>query len=221
MKVNARTTAAAALAAAALTVAAGCGTSSHGASSNAAARASSAPSSPSAAAPGAAGTASQGPVSPAATGSSGKASAASGSQATSRCHTSMLAAHVSPGQPGAGQRYAGLVLTNTSGTRCQLYGYPGLQLVTATGARVPTAVERQPGSEPLISLAPGQQASSQLHWTVVPGTGEGSPCEPTPSGLIVTPPDETTALHTSWPGGPACQHGQIFVTAFQPGANAT
>jgi hypothetical protein len=133
----------------------------------------------------------------------------------------MLAAHVAPGQPGAGQRYAELVLTNTSGVTCRVYGYPGMQLVTAGGAHVPTAVERSPGHEELVTLAPGQQASAQLHWTIVPGTAEGSPCEPTASGLIVTPPDETTALHTSWPDGPVCQHGQIFATAFQPGANAT
>jgi hypothetical protein len=96
-----------------------------------------------------------------------------------------------------------------------------MQLVTATGAHVPTAIERVPGQAPLVTLTPGQQASSLLHWTIVPGTGEGSPCEPTAAGLVVTPPDETAPLHTSWPGGVVCQHGQIFATAFQPGANAT
>lgn len=144
-----------------------------------------------------------------------------GSQSPGRCHTSMLSAHVVPGQPGAGQHYAELVLTNTSGSTCHLYGYPGMQLLSAPGGHIPTAVDRQPGSEQLVTLAPGKQASSLLHWTIVPGTGEGSPCEPSASGLIVTPPDETTQLHTSWPGGPVCQHGQFFVTAFQPGANAS
>ena len=132
----------------------------------------------------------------------------------------MAAALVVPGQPGAGQHYAELVLTNTSGSTCRVFGYPGMQLVSATGGHVPTAVQRPPGSEPLVTLAPGQQASSLLHWTIVPGTGEGSPCEPSASGLIVTPPDETAPLRTSWPGGPVCQHGQISATAFQPGLNA-
>jgi len=144
-----------------------------------------------------------------------------GSASPGRCHTSMLSAHIVVGQPGAGQHYADLVLTNTSGTTCRIYGYPGMQLVSTGGGNVPTTVDRTPGTEPLVTLAAGQQVSSLLHWTIVPGTGEGSPCEPTASGLIVTPPDETSPLHTSWPGGPVCQHGQVFVTALRPGANAT
>jgi hypothetical protein len=159
-------------------------------------------------------------ASPAASpGNASGGSSAAGQSA--RCHTSMLSAHVVPGQPGAGQHYAELVLTNSSGTSCRIYGFPGMQLVSSSGGNVPTAVQRQPGSEPVVTLAPGQQASSLLHWTIVPGTGEGSPCEPSASGLTVTPPDETSPLHTSWPGGPVCQHGQVFVTPFQPGANAT
>lgn len=192
--------------------AAGCGLSSKAATPTP-------PGSPPASAGRTAGT---GPASPAPTaGSPGAAAGGDGSPSPGRCHTSMLSAHVVLGQPGAGQRYADLVLTNTSGTVCRVYGYPGMQLVSASGRNIPTAVERQPGTEPLVTLAPGRQASSLLHWTIVPGTGEGSPCEPAASGLIVTPPDETAPLRTSWPGGPVCQHGQVFVTAFQPGANAS
>lgn len=163
------------------------------------------------------------PATPPAAGSSGNPGGAGGSgdQYPGRCHTSMLSAHLTPGQPGAGQHYAELVLTNTASTTCRVYGYPGMQLLSAQGGQIPTAVERQPGAERMVYLDPGEQASSLLHWTIVPGTGEGSPCEPSASGLIVTPPDETTQLHTSWPGGPVCQHGQFFVTAFQPGANAS
>lgn len=214
MKLDARAGVAVTIAAAAIVAAAGCGASPKGA-----APVPSAPSSP-AASPGA--TASAGPVSPGATGgSSGAAGAGGGTgQSSGRCHTSMLSAHVVMGQPGAGQRYAELVLTNSSGSSCRVYGYPGLQLVTDSGAHVTTAVVREPAAEPLAAIAPGQQVSSLLHWTIVPGTGEGPSCEPAASGLIVTPPDETAPLHTSWPGGPVCQHGQIFVTAFQPGANA-
>ena len=165
-------------------------------------------------------TASAGPASPAPAASGGGAGG-NGSQSIGRCHTSMLSARVVLGQPGAGQRYADLVLTNTSGASCRVYGYPGMQLLGASGGHIPTAVERQPGTATLVTLAPGQQASSLLHWTIVPGTGEGSPCEPTASGLVVTPPDETAPLHTSWPGGTVCQHGQISATPFQPGANAS
>ena len=196
--------------------AAGCGTSPK------ASPAATAPASPAASAPVGAPT---GPVShrgptiaPPPTAAPGSRLGGNGSPG--RCHTSMLSAHVVVGQPGAGQHYAELVLTNTSGATCKIYGYPGMQLVSASGGQVPTAVDRQPGAERLVTLGAGQQVSSLLHWTIVPGTGEGSPCQPTASGLIVTPPDETSPLRTSWPGGPVCQHGQVFVTAFQPGANA-
>jgi Protein of unknown function (DUF4232) len=213
MKVHARAAVTVTIAAAAIVAAAGCGASPKGA-------APAPPASGSAASPGA--TASASPVSPGATGGSGGAAGAAGGtgQPPGRCHTSMLSAHIVMGQPGAGQRYAELVLTNTSGSTCRIYGYPGLQLLVVSGAHVTTAVVREPAAEPLAATAPGQQVSSLLHWTIVPGTGEGPSCEPTASGLIVTPPDETAPLYTSWPGGPVCQHGQIFVTAFQPGANA-
>jgi hypothetical protein len=200
---------AAAILAATAVAAAGCKVSPNAAPS---------PGSPSASAGRTAGTGPAGQPPPA-SGDAGGGKA--GSRSLSRCHTSMLSASVVPGQPGAGQRYADLVLTNTSGVACRVYGYPGMQLVSASGGPIPTAVERQPGTAPLVMLAPGQRASSLLHWTIVPGIGEGTPCEPTAAGLSVIPPDETAPLHTSWPGGPVCQHGQIFTTTFQPGANAS
>jgi Domain of unknown function (DUF4232) len=133
----------------------------------------------------------------------------------------MLSARVTMGSPGAGQRYAFLVLTNNSGTTCRVYGFPGLQLVNAAGAAVPTRVVRASLSPRLLTVAPGAHVYSLLHWTVVPGTGEtGSVCEPNPSGVNTTPPDETTTLSTSWPGGSVCQHGEITVDPFKPGTGA-
>ncbi len=138
---------------------------------------------------------------------------------TGRCHTSMLSANVTMGSPGAGQRYANLVLTNSSGTTCRIYGFPGLQLVSASGAAIPTRVVRNAVTPRLVTVAPGAHVHSLLHWTVVPGAGEtGSSCEPNPSGVKTTPPDETVTLSTAWPGGSVCQHGQIFVDPFKPGS---
>jgi Domain of unknown function (DUF4232) len=132
----------------------------------------------------------------------------------------MLSAHVTMGSPGAGQRYAFLVLTNKSNTTCRVYGFPGMQLLSASGGNIPTKVVRETVTPTLITVAPGKHAYSQLHWTVVPGTGEGSPCEPDPSKAETTPPDETSSLLTSWPGGSVCQHGQISVQPFKAGSGA-
>ncbi len=53
----------------------------------------------------------------------------------------MLSAHVTLGSPGAGQRYAFLVLTNIAGVTCQVLGYPGMRLANAAGPIV-TRVSR-------------------------------------------------------------------------------
>ncbi|MGE5288701.1 MAG: DUF4232 domain-containing protein [Micromonosporaceae bacterium] len=211
MKIHPRA-AAATLAAATAILAAGCGGSGSGGQTT----------SPTPTSNQAAGSPSAAPVSaapsataaPTATGPAGTQAAGAG-----RCHTSMLSAHVTMGNPGAGQRYAFLVLTNTSRSNCRVYGFPGAQLLNASGGNIPTRVTRESVPPQLITVAPGKHAYSQLHWTVVPGTGEtGSPCEPNPSQVKITPPDETAALSTSWPGGSVCQRGQIFVMPFRPGA---
>ena len=66
---------------------------------------------------------------------------------------------------------------------------------------------------------PGQAAFSQLHWTVVPGTGDAQSvqCEPQPVFVEVTPPDETTQLVISWNMEVVCMRGRIDVTPLAAG----
>jgi uncharacterized protein DUF4232 len=136
-----------------------------------------------------------------------------------RCHTSMLRLHVGTFGAGAGQRYAVLTLINISGVSCQMYGYAGMQLAFTHGGEVPTNVVRtDPALERLFTLAPGHQAWTRLHWTVVPATDEASPnCQPIADYLWVTPPDETSQLGKGWLGGLVCQHGEIDILPMQPG----
>jgi hypothetical protein len=85
-------------------------------------------------------------------------------------------------------------------------------LLDARSRPLPTNVVRGAGTTRVVWLAPGQTASSLLHWTVVPGVDEASPstpCEPRPSRLEVTPPDETTQLFTGWSMAEVCFHGRI------------
>lgn len=137
------------------------------------------------------------------------------------CTTSDLRVDVVPGQSAAGQRYAALVFTNTSAASCFVVGYPGLQLVSASGGTVPTDVVRADGDKKQIGLDPGQKASTLMHWSVVPGPGEptDTACEPTAASLLVTPPDQTTQLKSAWEGGPVCLKGRIDVRPLEAGSD--
>jgi hypothetical protein len=122
-----------------------------------------------------------------------------------------------PGSPGAGQRYATLVLRNTSDGACTIHGYGGVGLVDAGGAALPThQVRRSDPAPTTVTLQPGDTASSQLHWGAVPGAGDSSTgdCQPTPANLRVIPPDETDPLTVPWNQGPVCEGGTIEQTAY-------
>jgi hypothetical protein len=141
-----------------------------------------------------------------------------------RCHTADLTAGLHQLDPGAGQRYDVLVLTNRSTSSCRVYGYGGIQLLDAARRPLPTQQLRGRYAPPrLVLLGPGASAHSVLHWTVVPDNAEGLtwPCEPTPSYLLVTPPDETRPLTVVWSSGSVCQHGQIDQPAYAPGTGPT
>lgn len=150
------------------------------------------------------------------------APAAGASTAVPECRTQDLGFALKQGSPGAGQRYATVVLTDTSGRTCTVTGYGGLGLLGAPGEGVPTDLRRQPSPAPqTVTLAPGQSARSLLHWSVVPAGDEpGSACEPTARTVVITPPDETTSALRSWSLGPVCEHGLIQQNAYVPGSAA-
>ncbi|GAB2734706.1 hypothetical protein GCM10027174_04470 [Salinifilum aidingensis] len=159
-----------------------------------------------------------GTATPSSPGTTTSGPTSSDEQGVGRCHTSMLSGELRPSGAGAGQRYAELTLTNTSGETCNLYGYGGLELVGEHGQALPTRVERTGDPEPrLITLAPDESASSTLHWTVVPTGDEPvhGPCAPDPTHANVIPPDETDSLVVSWPAGPVCGHGEIDAGAYR------
>jgi hypothetical protein len=125
----------------------------------------------------------------------------SGSSST-RCHTSELSASLAAGEPGAGQRYATLSLTNTSSRTCTVYGYGGLQPLDAAKKQLPITLTRDTGRPvTLITLAPGASVGRTIHWTAVPSGSQ--PC-PTPAYASIIPPDETSPLTVGWSLGPVC-----------------
>ena len=126
----------------------------------------------------------------------------SGGSGPSRCHTSELAAALKPGEPGAGQRYATLSLTNTSARTCTVFGYGGLQPLDAAKKQLPITLTRDTGRPvTLIRLAPGASVGRTVHWSAVPPGAQ--PC-PTPAYASIIPPDETSPLVIGWSLGPVC-----------------
>jgi hypothetical protein len=120
---------------------------------------------------------------------------------------------------GAGQRYVRLILTNT-GSACHTIGYEGLQLLGPGGQRVPTSVVRDT-SRPAtsVSVPPGGQTSSRLHWGAFAAADEpqSAPCEPTAQEVEVTPPNEFQFVVAPWAAGPVCEHGRIDATPLEAG----
>jgi hypothetical protein len=142
---------------------------------------------------------------------------ASAAAPDARCHTSQLAASLSAGSPGAGQRYALLSLRNRSRRTCRVFGYAGLQLLDSGRRAISTNLVRDRAKAPRrIVLAPGHRTRALLHWTIIPGAGEpqSGACEPASRWAQVTPPDERAFLVIPWRLGSVCQHGRIDITPF-------
>ncbi len=84
------------------------------------------------------------------------------------CRTSALSAKLEPGSPGAGQRYATLVLTNRSARTCHTYGYAGLGFLDRRGRMLSTnAVRIERANRARVVLAPNASAGELLHWSEV------------------------------------------------------
>ncbi|MEV6212939.1 DUF4232 domain-containing protein [Kitasatospora sp. NPDC051914] len=175
-----------------------------------------APSKTAAGAATAAGTASGGGTGGAAGASPARSSAApvpattGGNQAASRCHTSELKADVQiqPDHPGS----AMVMLVNKGTRSCTVFGYLGFGGLLADNSRldVTTARVAQPGPPTQITLKPGTTAFSGLTW---------APCDKSDtncrvlSGLVVTPPDETTQLTATVLGTDGKTVPQLTVSA--------
>jgi len=104
---------------------------------------------------------------------------------------------------GLGQGYAGGVyevidFTNTSGSTCTLYGYPGVSLVSGPPyVQIGLAAKRQANNTPVevITLAPGDVANALLQIVDALNfpTATCSPAAAT--DLQVFPPGQTAAVY--------------------------
>ena len=130
-----------------------------------------------------------------ATSSSSTSSAASSTTSVppgTACDAHVLIIAVAGSEGAAGTNEVTFSLRNTSGSACPLKGYPGAQLLSSTGAQLPTHVVPGGGYpftnfavEP-VTLAPGQSAYFNAGYSDVPHAGESN-C-PTATQVAITPP---------------------------------
>lgn len=142
-------------------------------------------------------------------------STTSGSAVAGGCTATRLAASVVGQQGAAGTQEATVVLRNTSTTPCGLSGYPGLQLVSASGAVLPTVVVRG-GTYSFTAMAPaattlqpGKAVYFNMGYSDVP-TGNETTC-PTSAAMEITPPNAYGHLNVTLHIAP-CNGGTIAVS---------
>src|SRR5690242_6752533 len=174
------------------------------------------------AAPGSAPAAS--PSAPAAASSSPAGAAPSSSAAGTACASSALRIKLGASDGYAGGVYQAIDFTNTSGSTCTLFGYPGVSLVTGPPYQqlgVPAKRTTTPPPK-VVTLAPGATANAVLQ--IVDALNFPSPsCEPAKAAALkVYPPNQFTAVYlpdTSYGCGNPVQ--TMYIGPVRPGANAT
>ena len=178
-----------------------------------------APGSTAAASPTAAGTTSSGANTPAV--ASPSSSAPAGPAA---CPTSSLQVKQGVAQGYAGGVYQVIVFTNTSGSPCTLYGYPGVSLVSGPPYMQIGLAAKRSTSTPrkLVTLAPGATAHALLQIVDALNYPAAS-CGPTKAtSLKIYPPNQTAPVYLPNTSNGCAKPVQImYIGAVQPGSGSS
>ena len=117
------------------------------------------------------------------------------------CQSAALKVTVDTSQAGgaAGSVYYPVNFTNTSGTPCGLYGYPGMSFVTAGGSagqQIGAAAQRDPAFGDLSVRLPADGVAHAWLQVAQAGNYPASACQPmTAHWLRVFPPGDTAAAY--------------------------
>jgi len=117
--------------------------------------------------------------------------------AMTECQTSALAATLTTSGGAAGTIYYSLALKNVGAKTCTEAGYPGVSLVSASGATLGQPAMRNTSVAPqTITLSPGAAAYAQVG---VPNAGnfDAGQCSAVSAAMRVYPPDQTQYLQVS------------------------
>jgi hypothetical protein len=122
-------------------------------------------------------------------------------------------------QGAAGSAYYPLNFTNTSGTACEMYGYPGVSFAaspTGAGRQIGAAAQRSSAfAKVAVRLAPGQTAHAWLK-VAVAANFPAATCQPVSAHwLRVYPPGETVAGYAGHAFS-ACSSGSAVLLSVLP-----
>jgi hypothetical protein len=146
------------------------------------------------------------------------------SAANTTCQPSQLNITLSGTEGAAGTIELTFSLTNTSPTLCTMFGYPGMQLLSTSGASEPTTVVRGGGlsfenvAPASVSLANGQTAYFNVGYSDVV---TGNTACTVAKQVEITPPNDTA--HAVVPVSyqiQACNAGELHVSAVFASSNA-
>lgn len=145
----------------------------------------------------------------------------SGPTALSACGTAALSASLGQPSGAAGTTYYFLLVKNVSTHACTVYGYPGVSLVeSASGAQVGRSATRVTAQEQTVTLEPGASARAILGVAVAQNYPT-STCQPTKvGGLLVYPPNQSSALYVSAPNLYGCASRSVSLLTIEPFAPA-
>ena len=141
-----------------------------------------------------------------------------------RCQPGQLSATLISLGAATGHVGAEIVLRNVSAITCHLYGFPGLQMLGASGAPLPTTTDQggsflfPPVGPHLVGLAPAQTASFDLEYADNPAGNPPPPYQqacPAAATLVIIPPDDFTSLRVAAKIAPC--NGDLTVSPVVPG----
>jgi Protein of unknown function (DUF4232) len=143
---------------------------------------------------------------------------------TAMCQSSQLSVSPQQGSGAAGTIEMTVVFTNRGASTCSLFGYPGMQLLDASGGNLPTNVVRGGGpifpvaaaNQPpkTVLIASGASASFGLSYSDVP-VGNETSC-PTSANAEITPPGNTSSVTVALAIAP-CGGGTVHVSPVYAG----
>ena len=140
------------------------------------------------------------------------------------CPTSSLQVKLGVSQGYAGGVYQVIDFTNTSGSTCTLYGYPGVSLVSGPPYKQIGLAAKRSTSTPLklVTLAPGATANALLQIVDALNFPSAS-CGPTKAtALKIYPPNQTAPVYLPNTSNGCAKSVQImYIGAVRPGSGSS
>lgn len=135
------------------------------------------------------------------------------------CDTSALSVTLASDQGGgaAGSTYVPINFTNTTGTACALYGYPGVSFVTGPGgSQIGAPATRAPNVSSISVMVASHATAHAWLQAVQAGNFPAATCHPvTAHWLKVYPPGNTAASYIGH-SFPACSSAKVTILTVMP-----